>query len=70
MSFRCESAQLESLLKQRVAKQQRKSTMGKFNKINKKKRATALEIVPKESQDEVQLPESRSSDDKPLKKVI
>lgn len=43
--------------------------MGKFNKVNKNKRATPLEIVPQDVQDEVQLPESRSSDDKPLKKV-
>lgn len=41
--------------------------MGKFNK--NRKRATPLEIVPKEAETEVQLPESRKSDDKPLKKV-
>lgn len=41
--------------------------MGKFKSA--KKRAAALEIVPKEAEAEVQLPESRRSDDKPLKKV-
>lgn len=41
--------------------------MGKFKTA--KKRAAALEIVPKEAESEVQLPESRRSDDKPLKKV-
>lgn len=41
--------------------------MGKF-KTNKKK-AAGLEIVPKHNEGEVQLPESRKSDDAPLKKV-
>lgn len=43
--------------------------MGKY-KI-KKKQSVGLEIVAKEQNDEVvNLPESRKSDDKPLKKVI
>lgn len=42
--------------------------MGKFNK-NKKKPTTGLEIVPKVLENEVPLPESRKSDDAPLKKV-
>lgn len=42
--------------------------MGKFNKSNKK-RAAGLEIVPKAAETEVLLPESRKSDDAPLKKV-
>lgn len=41
--------------------------MGKFN--TKKKRSAGLEIVPKAAETEVQLPESRKSDDAPLKKV-
>lgn len=43
--------------------------MGKFNRINKKKKVAALEIVPKDVETEVLLPESRKSDDAPLKKV-
>lgn len=42
--------------------------MGKFNK-SAKKRPAPLEIVPKEAETEVALPESRKSDDAPLKKV-
>lgn len=42
--------------------------MGKFNKFNKKK-AVGLEIVPKDIENEAPLPESRKSDDAPLKKV-
>lgn len=38
-------------------------------KMYKKKKAVGLEIVPKEADSEVQLPENRKSDDKPLKKV-
>lgn len=38
-------------------------------KLYKKKKAGGLEIVPKEAESEVQLPENRRSDDKPLKKV-
>lgn len=43
--------------------------MGKFNAKKGKKKAVGLEIVPKEADVEVKLPESRRSDDKPLKKV-
>ena len=43
--------------------------MGKYNKNMKKRGRVGLEIVPKEQEAEVQLPESRKSDDKPLKKV-
>jgi ribosome biogenesis protein BRX1 len=44
--------------------------MGKFRtKTNEKNRPLGLEIVPKEAEEEVKLPESRKSDDAPLKKV-
>jgi hypothetical protein len=43
--------------------------MGKFNVKKGKKRPVGLEIVPKNVEVEVVLPESRNSDDKPLKKV-
>lgn len=43
--------------------------MGKFNVKKGKKKPTGLEVVPKEAEVEVPLPESRKSDDKPLKKV-
>lgn len=43
--------------------------MGKFNVKKGKKKAAGLEIVPKPAEEEVKLPESRRSDDKPLKKV-
>jgi hypothetical protein len=43
--------------------------MGKFNVKKGKKRPLGLEVVPKEAEEEVALPESRNSDDKPLKKV-
>lgn len=43
--------------------------MGKFNVKKGKKKPQGLEIVPKEAEEEVALPESRNSDDKPLKKV-
>lgn len=42
--------------------------MGKFNK-SAKNRSVGLEIVPKDAEPEVALPESRKSDDAPLKKV-
>lgn len=44
--------------------------MGKFNKkLSKKSKALSLEIVPKEPETEVQLSESRKSDDPIPKKV-
>lgn len=43
--------------------------MGKFKVKPNKKKSAGLEIVPKAVEEEVQLPESRKSDDKPLKKV-
>ena len=43
--------------------------MGKFNKKPKGKKPAALEIVPKESEEAAPLPETRNSDDVPLKKV-
>ena len=42
--------------------------MGKYN-VKGKKRPVGLEIVPQKVEVEVVLPESRKSDDKPLKKV-
>jgi hypothetical protein len=44
--------------------------MGKFKKLNKKKKgALALEVVPKAQNDEVQLKEVRKSDEVSAKKV-
>lgn len=43
--------------------------MGKFNKLNKRNKALQLEIVPKDQDNEVQLPEVRKSDDVIPKKV-
>lgn len=43
--------------------------MGKFRVKTGKKNPLAFEVVPKEADTEVKLPESRKSDDPPLKKV-
>lgn len=52
-----------------VQRKQKKSKMGKFNKLSKKNRALQLEIVPKDQENEVQLKEVRKSDDVIPKKV-